>query len=559
VLGHSWTGSTVPLSFHLAFISVHLRLKCIVPALGGQGAAGGVRCQPSSGQKASFGYRPVGDCINLRAKFMLLARFYLAWWLLALLPGTAGAGYVPALFTPPAPLREFRGAWLSTVAAEPWPSKPGLPVAQQKAELVALLNQAARLRLNAVIFQVRPSADAFYASTLEPWSEFLMGRMGQAPQPFYDPLALAINEAHQRGMELHAWFNPFRAIHANAKSPAAPNHFSRTHPELVRRYDDELWLDPGEPAVREHVLKVVLDVVNRYDVDGVQFDDYFYPSPVKDARGRELDFPDQATWAKYGHGLDRATWRRQNINQLVQSVYAGIKAVKPWVQFGISPRGIWRPNYPAQIRGFDAYANIYADSRLWLANGWVDYLSPQLYWPVAKPEQSFPALLGWWASQNFHGRHLWPGLADYETGGRFAPDEIARQIDVTRQLPDRGAIHFHLRNLAENRGLNESVRIKYTEGALVPASPWLDAVPPEKPRMMVTPQPWGVLAFWDTGGGKPVRNWVLQSRTNGVWHTEILPAWRTQWRFNNPGPEAVAVSAADRLGNLSKPAGMVRR
>ena len=270
--------------------------------------------------------------------------------------GDGGAGYAPGPVFPPPPPREFRGAWLSTVAAEPWPSKPGLPVARQQAELLALLNQAARLKLNAVIFQVRPSADAFYASMLEPWSEFLMGRMGQAPQPYYDPLALALAEAHQRGMELHAWFNPFRAVHANAKSPPAPGHFSRTHPELVRRYGEELWLDPGEPAVRDHVLKVVLDVVNRYDVDGVQFDDYFYPDPVKDGQGREVEFPDADTWRKYARGLDRAAWRRQNINQLVQSVYAGIKAAKPWVKFGISPRGIWRPGYPPQIRGFDAYA-----------------------------------------------------------------------------------------------------------------------------------------------------------------------------------------------------------
>jgi uncharacterized lipoprotein YddW (UPF0748 family) len=486
---------------------------------------------------------------------MTCTRFHLLLLLwLPLLPGAVLAGYAPARLAAPPPLREFRGAWLSTIAKESWPSKPGLPVAGQKAELVALLDQAARLKLNAIIFQVRPSSDAFYASTLEPWSENLMGRMGQAPWPFYDPLATITTQAHQRGLELHAWFNPFRAIHADAKYPAAANHISRTHPELVRRYDNQLWLDPGEPAVRAHVLKVVLDVVNRYDVDGVQFDDYFYPAPVKDAQGREVDFPDLATWSKYAPpGMDRATWRRQNINQLVQSVYAGIKAAKPWVKFGISPRGIWRPNYPAQIRGFDAYANIFADARLWLASGWVDYLSPQLYWPVAEREHSFPVLLGWWQSQNFQHRHLWPGLADYEIGQRFATDEIARQIDVTRWLNVRGAIHFHLRNLAENRALNDSVLHKYAEPALVPASPWLDATLPETPRLQVAVQAWGVRLSWEAGGRKSVRNWVLQSRTNGVWHTEILPAWRTLGHFNLPGPDALVLSAVDRLGNRSLP------
>ena len=483
--------------------------------------------------------------------------------LLLLLPPAllraAGPVYIPVAVSAPAPLREFRGAWLSTIAAQPWPSRPGLPVAQQQAELLALLDQAVQLKLNAVIFQVRPSADSFYASPLEPWSEYLTGRMGQPPNPFYDPLALAIAEAHKRGLELHAWFNPYRAIHANAKSPPAPGHITRTHPELVRRYGDEWWLDPGEPAVRDEVLKVVMDVVGRYDVDGVQFDDYFYPDPVKDAKGREVDFPDMATWQKYAPaGLDRAAWRRQNINQLVQTVYSRIKAAKPWVKFGISPRGIWRPNFPAQIRGFDAYAKIYADSRLWLANGWVDYLAPQLYWPVASAAQSFPALLGWWQTQNLQHRHLWPGLADYETGQRFTNDEIARQIEVTRQLEDKGAIHFHLRSLAESRVLANSIRLKYAEPALVPASPWLGVRPPETPKLTATVQTWGVQALWQAGGGEPVRNWVLQSRSNGVWHTEILPSWRTLWNFKGAGPEALVLSAADRLGNLSRAQSMAR-
>ncbi len=401
------------------------------------------------------------------------------------------ATYVPATVNPPAPLREFRGAWIATVANLDWPSKPGLSVAQQKAELIALLDRAVQLKLNAVIFQVRPMADAVYASPLEPWSEFLTGTMGRAPQPFYDPLAFAIAEAHQRGLELHAWFNPFRVSlpPAQVRSPVALNHISSTHPELVRRYGNLLWLDPGEPAAREYVLRVVMDVVKRYDVDGVTFDDYFYPYPDKDAAGRTMDFPDDASWRKYGvpSGMSRDEWRRANINQFIQNVYHSIKALKPWVKFGISPFGIWRPGFPKQVQGLDAYAKLYADSRLWLANGWLDYLSPQLYWPVDSPQQSFPVLLNWWSAQNVKHRHLWPSLNAVNVGAKWKPEEIARQIQVVRNQPGAsGEIIYHLRNLLENRALADVLRAQYPQPALVPASPWLDSIPPDQPKLTVT-------------------------------------------------------------------------
>ena len=289
--------------------------------------------------------------------------------------------------------------------------------------------------------------------------------MGRAPQPLYDPLAFAIAEAHQRGLELHAWFNPFRALHPQAKSPVAVNHISRIHPEFVRRYGDQLWLDPGEPAVRAYVLRVVMDVVRRYDVDGVQFDDYFYPYPEKNAAGRELEFPDDATWKKYGlaSGLfNRDDWRRANVNQFVQSVYQSIKALKPWVKFGISPFGIWRPMNPPQIRGLDAYAKLYADSRLWLANGWLDYFAPQLYWAVEPQEQSFPALLDWWVATKSQRP---PSLA----GARWRPTSVksgARmkstgRLKVLRTQPAaRGEIFYHLRNLMDNPALATVVRAR---------------------------------------------------------------------------------------------------
>jgi uncharacterized lipoprotein YddW (UPF0748 family) len=456
---------------------------------------------------------------------------------------------------PPPPAREFRGAWLATVANIDWPSKPGLPVAQQKAELISLLDRAAQLKFNAVLFQVRPVCDAFYASPLEPWSEYLTGTQGRAPEPFYDPLALAIAEAHKRGLELHAWFNPFRAAHPESKSPPAPSHITRTHPELVRRYGKQTVLDPGEPAVQARVIAVVQDVVKRYDVDGIVFDDYFYPYPEKKWTGKEMDFPDDATWKKFGaaSGFNRDDWRRENVNRFIRQVSQTIKAAKPWVQFGISPFGIWRPQNPAQIKGMDAYAKIYADSRKWLANGWADYFAPQLYWPIATREQSFPVLFDWWRAQNSKSRHVWPALYDAMVGTKFSTDEIPRQVQITRGKSDPGAIHYHLRSVLENPALATAVRAQYSQPVLIPATPWLDSTPPEKPKLTVNDAKNSLNVRWENAGTEPARWWLFQSRTNAVWTTEIFPANQTSRVLENSSPDAISIRAVDRLGNLSAP------
>ena len=461
----------------------------------------------------------------------------------------------PAEIFPPPPAREFRGAWLATVANIDWPSKPGLPVARQKAELISLLDRAAQLKFNAVLFQVRPVCDAFYASPLEPWSEYLTGTQGRAPEPFYDPLALAIAEAHKRGLELHAWFNPFRAAHPESKSPPAPSHITRTHPELVRRYGKQTVLDPGEPAVQARVIAVVQDVVKRYDVDGIVFDDYFYPYPEKKWTGKEMDFPDDATWKKFGaaSGFNRDDWRRENVNRFIHQVSQTIKAAKPWVQFGISPFGIWRPQNPAQIKGMDAYAKIYADSRKWLANGWADYFAPQLYWPIATREQSFPVLFDWWRAQNSKSRHVWPALYDAMVGTKFSTDEIPRQVQITRGKSDPGAIHYHLRSVLENPALATAVRAQYSQPVLIPATPWLDSTPPEKPKLTVNDAKNSLNVRWENAGTEPARWWLFQSRTNAVWTTEIFPANQTSRVLENSSPDAISIRAVDRLGNLSAP------
>ena len=475
----------------------------------------------------------------------------------AILITSLAAAYEPSQIIPPKPLREFRGVWIATVGNIDWPSRKGLTTSEQKAELTALLDCAARLTLNAVIFQVRPACDALYASSLEPWSEYLSGTMGKPPQPFYDPLAFAIDEAHKRGLELHAWFNPFRARHLTAKSGVAANHISRSHPELVRQYGTQLWLDPGEKSVQDHTVAVVLDVVRRYDIDGVHFDDYFYPYHEKGRAGNDLDFPDEPSWKRFGSGggLSRDDWRRENVNGFIHRVYESIKAVKPWVKFGISPFGIWRPGSPTQVKGFDAYGELYADSRKWLAEGWVDYLAPQLYWSIHSPEQSFGALLQWWSQQNVKRRHLFPGLDATKMNGKWKPQELVDQIRLTRRESGApGHIHWDIKALASNRSAAAVLqRQTYLEPALAPPSPWLGNAPMAKPRITVSQgDKRGPLRIqWSAGGSVRPRLWLLQTLSGTQWKSEILTGERSSRTWDSPAPDVIAISAVDRSENAS--------
>ncbi len=468
-----------------------------------------------------------------------------------------GVGYEPCSITPPRVRREMRAAWVATVSNIDWPSTNSLTTAQQKAELVAILDRAANLKLNAIFLQVRPGCDAMYASTLEPWSEYLTGAMGRAPQPYYDPLAFAVEEAHKRGLELHAWFNPYRARHSAAKGAVAPTHISRTRPGLVRVYGRSLWLDPGEPEVQNYSLSVVLDVVRRYDIDGVHFDDYFYPYKEKDVGGKDIDFPDQSTWLRFGAKgkLSRQDWRRQNVNAFIRRVYEAVKATKSWVRFGISPFGIWRPGYPAQIEGYDAYANLYADSRKWLANGWVDYLAPQLYWGIAPPAQSFPVLLRWWTEQNRYGRLIVPGMDSTKTGRRWGPEEIVNQIKLARQQPGAmGHIHWNMSSLLHNSRLTDALKAQvYLEPALVPTVPRLMRASGPKPILHVGGSAPARLS-WTTVGKEPAWLWLVQARTRGQWRADLLPGAETSQVWQGSPPEFIAITAVDRAGNCSRPA-----
>lgn len=388
------------------------------------------------------------------------------------------------LALPPAAPREFRALWVATVANIDWPSRTGLSTVEQQKEIRKIVATAKRLKMNALILQIRPAADALYTSSLEPWSEYLSGVQGQAPQPFYDPLTVWISEAHASGIELHAWFNPYRARHSAAKSLTAATHLINTRPDVVKTYGDQRWMDPGEGDAAKRLIDVVRDVVRRYDVDGVHIDDYFYPYPIKTVADQpDMDFPDEPSWKRHvatGGKLARADWRRDNINRLVQLLNAAVHAEKAWVKFGISPFGLPRAERrPEGITGFSQYDKLYADVELWWGQGWLDYLAPQLYWPIAQTAQSFPVLLDYWSRANVKKRHLWPGLFTSkidESDASWKPDEIRQQIDLSRNnAGTTGHIHFSAAALTQNRrGITDVLaQAAYVTEALVPATPWL--------------------------------------------------------------------------------------
>jgi uncharacterized lipoprotein YddW (UPF0748 family) len=510
----------------------------------------------------------------------------------------------------PSPSREFRAAWIATVANIDWPTKKGLSTEQQKAELVGLLDKAVDLNLNAVILQIRPSADALYASRIEPWSEYLTGTMGKPPKPFYDPLKFAVEEAHKRGLQLHVWLNPYRVRNSDSKTEASPAHVSRSYPEIVREYGNFLWFDPGEPAALERFIDVVTDVVKRYDIDGVHIDDYFYPYPINDEHGKPVPFPDDESYARAmaameadgghgghgeeaahgeeeAHGADEAEahadddthgeesahgapkaemskddWRRQNCDRLVEAMYKAVKKEKPWVLVGISPFGIWRPGHPEGIQGLDQYAVLYADAKKWLNEGWVDYFTQQLYWQIEGP-QSYPKLLAWWEGENTKQRHLWPGNGAHNV--RRSPDveparnawpaeELLEQIELTRkEIDEPGNVYFSIKCIFDNRdGITDKLKSgPYKEPALVPASPWLGDEAPAKPEVKAEKNSRGVALQLKAGDGKPPWLWVVRSRRGDQWTTEIVPGRETRKLLNPSGgsaAEEVAVSAVTRLG-----------
>ncbi len=347
----------------------------------------------------------------------------------------------------------LKGAWVASVYNLNFPTHVGLSADSQKAQIRQIVEAGARSGLNALMVQVRPESDALYPSRIEPWSRYLTGIQGAAPG--YDPLDYFIRVGREQGVAIHAWINPYRAA-VNASEAKAGNHVSHQLAGAVHRIGNALWLDPGDPAVREHVVKVVRDIVERYPIAGVILDDYFYPYPRRGYTNGS--FPDHAFYLKYGGNTDIGDWRRQNINKLIRELHDTVKEARPDILFGVSPFGIYRKGFPANVTvELDQYRDLYADPVAWLKNGWVDYLSPQLYWRD-KSAQSFSALLEWWRSPEVNPRELpiYPSIAIDRLGGSYGwpSSEIALQLTIelsTKPRSSGGFILWNVGPLLENK------------------------------------------------------------------------------------------------------------
>ena len=350
---------------------------------------------------------------------------------------------------------EFRAVWIATINNIDWPSKPNLPVEEQKKEFLRLLDTFQKFNLNVVILQVRAASDAFYQSKTEPWSLFLTGKQGKAPKPFYDPLAWAIEMCHQRGMELHAWFNPFRVRNLGFYQ-LDPNSFATKHPQYVKEFDKKYFLDPGYPEVVSHVVAVIAEVAHNYPIDAIILDDYFYPYPVAGKK-----FNDEKSFAKYGKAYypkRQSDWRRENINRFISSLHDTLQRINPKLKFGISPFGIWRsklvdPAGSAGRKGLSSYDDLFADVRKWLMKGWIDYVIPQLYWEKGNHFGDFASLVQWW-SENSFGKPIYIGQALYkstaEKNGWKQPDELTNQINFLRTNENvKGFAFYSASNMIE--------------------------------------------------------------------------------------------------------------
>lgn len=478
-----------------------------------------------------------------------------------------------------APKREFRGVWVATLANIDWPSRPGLNAEQQKQELIQLLEMHKRNGMNAILLQVRPAADAFYAKSREPWSQWLMGRQGIAPGAGYDPLEFAIKEAHKRGMELHAWFNPYRATTGGA-NPISSEHMTVKRPELFFIYGGKKQFDPGLPEVREYIVQVILDVVKGYDVDGIHFDDYFYPYPIS---GQKIN--DALTFQKYPNGFtDVKDWRRNNVDLLIKMLDDSIHHYKKYVKFGISPFGIWKNTYEdpegSKTSGLSNFAELFADSRKWVKEGWVDYINPQIYFSFTRKAAPFGTLVDWWGN-NTYGRHLYIGQAAYLVNQRMEaawrlPHQIPDQIRYVRENGRvQGSVFFSSKSFSTvARGTADSLRNDlYKYPALPPQMPWLDDVVPNTPQnFKAEATTEGVHLQWDkpfiAADGETASGYVIYRFEEGEHISVLNPknilkiSFEDYTSYTDTGvikgkKYSYVVTALDRLKNESDPSGAI--
>ncbi len=422
------------------------------------------------------------------------------------------------------PKYEFRGAWIATVDNIDWPSKGNFNVDSQKAEYIRMLDMHLRNGINAVIVQVRPATDAFYPSPYEPWSEWLTGKQGMPPSPYYDPLQFMIEETHKRGMEFHAWCNPYRAEFKIGQSSIAPTHITKLHPEWFLAYGDKRYFDPGNKEAQQFVVKVIRDIVSRYDVDAIHFDDYFYPYRIP---GQE--FPDNTSFEKYGNGMSREDWRRSNVDSVILMLSKAIREEKKYCRFGISPFGVWRnkdkdPEGSATKAGQTNYDDLYANILLWLKEGWIDYVAPQLYWEFGHSAAPFEVLLDWW-SKHTYGKQCFIGLGIYRAGSNAAwreKSQLPRMIQAMRNTPNiHGAIYFSSKTFEKNpNGWSDSLRNNYYRlPALVPAGDDSAHSSPPAPSVKILPATSNgngpILEIIGLPSSLPVKQFVLYAFDQG--------------------------------------------
>ena len=465
------------------------------------------------------------------------------------------------------PKREFRGAWIQCVNNQ----FNGIGRDKMQQTLTYQLDELQKTGINAILFQVRPEGDALYQSSLEPWSRYLTGQQGRAPQPYWDPLQWMIDQCHQRGMELHAWINPFRA--KTAGTPQQTSAYYRQHPDRFFQYDKLLLFDPGYPENRSYICHVAADIIRRYDVDGLHIDDYFYPYPVAGEVIR-----DDASYARFGQGMDRNDWRRANVNAFMHEMYDSIHFAKPWVKFGVSPFGIYRnqrndPNGSA-TNGLQNYDDLYADILLWVRNGWVDYNIPQIYWEIGNKAADYETLIRWWA-QNCSQRPLIIGQ-DVERTVKF-PDttnpsthQVYQKYNLQRSLPGvQGSCQWYAKACVDNPSNYTTVlrQVYHQHPALQPAMPWLDKKAPGKVKKVapVMTNDGNYMLFWTAPKAKTEMDRATRyvvyrfakgekvntndsshilAITGNTWYPLPYADGRTQYTY--------VVTALDRVQNESK-------
>lgn len=465
-----------------------------------------------------------------------------------------------AQLQPPSPRREMRAAWVATVSNIDWPTASNLSTATQQSQINAVLDTAKALNMNAVFVQMRTQCDALYSTTLAPWSKSLRGTMGVAPSPLYDPMQYWIAGAHQRGLEFHAWLNPYRAL--TGTGVGSSTHVTVTRPDLIITYNNAKYLDPGKVDSQTIFNNVVADIVTRYDVDGIVFDDYFYPYP-----DGVTSFPDSATYNAYtaaGGTLSLANWRRQNVDTMVLQIANTIKSIKPTCKYGIGPFGIWKPGNPAGVVGLSSYDEIYADTKKWINLGWLDYICPQLYWKISSTGQPYNSLTTWWTQQNLMNRHVYISNAAYKvadgTGTAWVSQEILDQINSTRNIAGAtGNVFYNWTVMRNNRDtLRTQIQTgPYAQPALIPASTWLDNLAPFMPNLTYTfDRPTRIQHFdWSPQGIDTPHMYVVALLQNNVWTHKIYTATTLSYaRGLKDGGEALqafSVAAVDRMGNMS--------